>query len=227
MEQWPPELQKARAYDRLLIEIILGALPPGARLDEDALCNSYGLGLAGVRDALARLSLEGLVIRRARVGTTVAPIDFAEVAQAFDTRWLIEPQCAALAAQRATRAEAARIASAFDGAEEAIANRQFACLVSMDRKFHRAVAEATHNPSLARIVIMLHHKAARYWMHTVDARTPEERILDTERHRDVAYAIAKGDAESAETAMRCTLREFSNEAAMVRSRSIRVEARAN
>ena len=72
-EDWSPELQKARVYEQILLDIILGELPPGGRLDEQALVRRYDAGLAGVRDALGRLALEGLVIRRARAGTNVAP----------------------------------------------------------------------------------------------------------------------------------------------------------
>src|SRR5437899_1682348 len=72
---WAPELQKARVYEQILLDVILGELPPGGRLDEQELVRRYGAGLAGVRDALGRLALEGLVVRRPRAGTTVAPLD--------------------------------------------------------------------------------------------------------------------------------------------------------
>ena len=74
IEDWSPELQKSKAYEQILLDIILGALPPNARLDEQGLAERYGVGLAGVRDALGRLSLEGLVQRRSRSGTTIAPM---------------------------------------------------------------------------------------------------------------------------------------------------------
>ena len=36
-EDWSPDLQKARVYEQILLDIILGELPPGARLDEQGL----------------------------------------------------------------------------------------------------------------------------------------------------------------------------------------------
>src|SRR5439155_1943548 len=93
--EWSPDLLKARVYERILLDIILGELPPGGRLDEQDLARRYGAGLAGVRDALGRLALEGLVARRARAGTSVAPLDLLEVRQAVEARRLIEPHCAA------------------------------------------------------------------------------------------------------------------------------------
>src|SRR5271170_4789638 len=99
--EWSPDLLKARVYERILLDVILCALPPGSRLDEQDLARRYDAGLAGVREALGRLALEGLVVRRARAGTTVAPLDLLEVRQAVDARRLIEPHCAALAATHA------------------------------------------------------------------------------------------------------------------------------
>ena len=75
LDEWSPRLLKSRLYQRLLVDIIIGTLAPGEQLDENALAKRYGGGLAGIREALARLALEGLVVRRARVGTSVAPLD--------------------------------------------------------------------------------------------------------------------------------------------------------
>src|SRR3954470_5089996 len=102
LDEWSPRLLKSRLYQRILVDIIIGALPPNDQLDENALAKRYGGGLAGIREALARLALEGLVVRRARVGTSVAPLDLASAREAFEARCLIEVQCAGLAAQRAT-----------------------------------------------------------------------------------------------------------------------------
>ena len=46
---WPAHLRKARVYEQILMDIVMGDLPPGARLDEGALTGRYGAGLAGVR----------------------------------------------------------------------------------------------------------------------------------------------------------------------------------
>ena len=86
LDEWAPSLLKSRLYSQLLVDIIIGQLAPGERLDEQVLVRQYGGGLAGIRDALARLALEGLVQRRARVGTIVAPLDLMEAREAFEAR---------------------------------------------------------------------------------------------------------------------------------------------
>lgn len=206
-EDWAPGLQKSKAYEQILLDIILGTLPPSARLDELGLAKKYDLGVAGVREALARLSLEGMVFRRPRSGTIVAGIDVQEMQQSYDVRCLLEPHAASLAAQHATDADIEAIVMAFDGAEAAARRRDFRSIVAMDQRFHRSVAVASHNLSLARIIINLHNKAARYWYYSMTTRPDEDRLEDIANHRSVARAIANGDMEAAATGMRLLMGE--------------------
>jgi len=205
LHDWSPELQKAKVYEQILLDVILGELAPGARLDEQELVKRYNAGLAGVRDALGRLALEGLVIRRARSGTTVSPIDMVEVRQAFEACGLIEPHCAALAAVNADDADIGLITRAFDGGEDAARRRDHRALVAMDQHFHACVAIASGNTTLARILIPLQHKATRFWAYAMTDDGPEAQIAELQRHRVVAARIAKRDAEGAREAMMAAL----------------------
>jgi len=198
---WSPDLIKAQAYEQILLGIILGELAPGERLDEQALAARYKVGLAGVRDALGRLALESLVVRRPRAGTTVASLDLMEVDQAFEARRLIEPHCAALAAQHATTEDVCAIRAAFAEAEPAIRANDHRALVAMDQRFHAAIAKASRNVTLARIAIPLQHKATRYWVYSMGNDTIEERLAEIGGHRAVADCIASHDAEGARSAM--------------------------
>jgi DNA-binding GntR family transcriptional regulator len=198
---WNPGLQKAKTYEQMLVDIILGVLPPGAPVDERKLALRYEVGLAGVRDALARLSLEGLVVRRPRVGSLIAPLDLKEIEQAFEVRHLLEGRSAALAARNATDADIAAILGAFDGAEDAIARGDFRTMLVMDRTFHRAVAYATQNPTLARYLVALQNIATRFWINAMERQTEAEQLADIALHRALGAAIAARDPEAAELAM--------------------------
>lgn len=200
-DDWSPGLQKSRVYEQILLDIILGELPPGGRLDEQSLARRYGAGLAGVRDTLGRLALEGLVVRRARSGTTVAPLDIIEVRQSFEARALIEPHCAALAALHATPDDVDALIKAFDGAGEAVRQRDRRALVAMDQQFHLAIALASRNATLARIILPLQHKLARYWVYSMNDDTDKEIFAEIGRHETVAARVAAGDPDGARTAM--------------------------
>lgn len=198
---WAPGLQKAKTYEQLLLDIILGVLPPGAPVDERKLAVRYEVGLAGVRDALGRLALEGLVQRRPRVGTVVAPLDLREIEQAFEVRHMLEARSAGLAARNATDEDVATITSAFDGAEAAIAAGDFRATLAMDRAFHRAVAYATQNVTLARYLVTLQNIAVRFWINAMEKQSPAEQLADVALHRAIAAAIAARDPAAAEAAM--------------------------
>ena len=206
---WAPELQKAKVYEQILLDVILGELPPGSRLDEQDLVRRYGAGLAGVRDALGRLALEGLVVRKPRAGTTVAPLDLVEVRQAFEARRLIEPHCAALAATHATAEDIAALQDAFAGGQAAARARDSRALIGMDQQFHAAIARASRNPTLAQIVIPLQHKAARFWVYSMVEDTEEERLAEIGRHQEVVDCITRRDPEAAHAAMLNILGVFS------------------
>jgi len=205
---WAPELRKAKVYEQVLLDVILGELAPGGRLDEQALAARYHAGLAGVRDALGRLALEGLVVRRPRAGTTVAALDLLDLRQAFEALRLIEPHCAALAARNATPADVAALRRAFDGAEAAAEAGDSRALIGMDQRFHAALAAATRNLTLAKIVIPLQHKASRFWAYAMTEDTAAERIAEVERHRVLAECVARGDADAAYQAMLAVIGAF-------------------
>ena len=212
LDEWAPSLLKSRLYGQLLIDIIIGALAPGERLDEQALVRRYGGGLAGIREALARLALEGLVQRKARVGTLVAPLDLAEAREAFAARSLIEVECARLAALNASDEEIATIRATLKDGETAVARNDTRALATMDEAFHVALARASGNRTLAKLVTVLHHQTARFWLNTMRAPQPEESLEALRAHASLAEAIAAHDPVRAQALMRDTLGSFPAEA---------------
>ncbi|WP_184719078.1 GntR family transcriptional regulator [Caulobacter sp.] len=195
---WSPGLQKARLYEAILQDILLGDLAPMQVLEERALAVRYAGGVAGVRDALGRLAIEGLVVRRPRVGTVVAPLDLAEIEHAFQVRRMLEAKAVGLAARNRREDDLPGILGAFDGAEDAIAAGDFRAMLAMDLAFHRAVAFAGQNSTLARFVVSLQNTATRFWVWQMEQQTPEAQLVDVGLHRRMADAIAARDVVRAE-----------------------------
>jgi DNA-binding GntR family transcriptional regulator len=211
LDEWSPSLLKSRLYGLLLVDIIIGQLAPGERLDEQDLTRRYGGGLAGVREALARLSLEGLVQRRARVGTIVSPLDLMAAREAFEARALIEVECARLAASNASPADIAAIRATLQDGETAVRKNDARALAAMDEAFHVAVASASGNRTLAKMVTVLHHQTARFWLYAMRAPQPEESLKALAEHAVLAEAIAAHDPVRAQKLMRDVLGAFPTE----------------
>jgi DNA-binding GntR family transcriptional regulator len=208
LDEWSPRLLKSRLYQRILVDIIIGALAPNEQLDENGLAKRYGGGLAGIREALTRLALEGLVVRRARVGTSVAPLDLVGAREAFEARCLIEVHCAGLAVQNASDEEIAGIRATLDNGEEAVRANDQAALAAMDEAFHVAVAAASHNRTLAKMVVTLHHQTARYWLYVMRGPSDNDGMAALNEHRALADAIASRSVERARAEMLKVLGDF-------------------
>ena len=146
------------------------------------------------------MALEGLVLRRPRVGTVVAPLDIREIEHAFEVRRMLEGKTASLAARNGSDEELRAIRGSFDGAEAAIESGDFRALLAMDRAFHRRVATATQNPLLARYVLSLQNIASRFWIYAMEKQTAQEQVDDVRLHRDLAAAIHHRAPERAEAA---------------------------
>lgn len=77
------------AYDQIRRDILQGELFPGVKLQIEAVSERYGIGAVPVREALNRLSSEGLVERRSHRGFNVSPISISELEELVKTRiWL-------------------------------------------------------------------------------------------------------------------------------------------
>lgn len=77
-------------YDRLRGDILNGLLPPGEKLRSEFLRDRYGVGNSPIREALNRLSVDGLVTRQDQRGFRVATVSEDELAELVKTRRWIE-----------------------------------------------------------------------------------------------------------------------------------------
>lgn len=87
------ELHPPSAYDVLRHEILHGDLLPGERLRAADLRERYSLGLTPIREALMRLSSEGMVTNEANRGARVREVTLPELHDLMQTRREIEELC--------------------------------------------------------------------------------------------------------------------------------------
>jgi DNA-binding GntR family transcriptional regulator len=105
-------LQSTNAYMRLRNEILHGELMPGHRLRASDLRERYDLGLTPIREALMRLTAEGLVEVEDHRGARVADISAARFADLMGTRRAIERLCMCQAIERGDESWEAEIITA-------------------------------------------------------------------------------------------------------------------
>lgn len=84
-----PRNLSEQAHARIRRDILNGELFPGDKLQIEAISDRYGIGIAPVREALNRLSSEGLVERKSQRGFFVAEISMTSLEELVKTRiWL-------------------------------------------------------------------------------------------------------------------------------------------
>ncbi len=96
-----PAPRSARAYDesvgtrtwtQLRGDILMGKLPPEAKLRLEQLRGSYGASVSTLREVLNRLATEGLVIAEGQRGFEVAPVSPGNLRELAELRYLVEGQ---------------------------------------------------------------------------------------------------------------------------------------
>ena len=78
----------------------------------------------------------------------------------------------------------------------------------MDEAFHVAVAAASHNRTLAKMVVTLHHQTARYWLYAMRGPSDDDGMAALHEHRALADAIASRNVERARAGMLEVLGDF-------------------
>ncbi|MEX0643230.1 MAG: GntR family transcriptional regulator, partial [Pirellulales bacterium] len=99
-----------RAYQTLRARILAGEIPGGARLRQHQLAKEMGITTNPLREALVRLTRDGLVEMEPNMGAKVREWKPEDYIQQFDVRLALESELGILASQRSTRGELADLA---------------------------------------------------------------------------------------------------------------------
>lgn len=133
-------------------DIVTGALPPGAPLDEDAIAQRFSVSRTPVREALLQLIESGLVKKSPRQPAVVAPLDVRRLIQSFEVMSELEALCARLAARRISAQERKELSALQQEADAALARADHDAMGRLGSRFHRKIWHATHNEVLIETV---------------------------------------------------------------------------
>jgi DNA-binding GntR family transcriptional regulator len=197
-----------RVYEHLKARLMDGQIEPGSRLVIDRLVEDLGVSHTPLREALARLESDQLVVKSPNRRYTSTPLlDGPRMLQLFEARLVLEPASAELATARADEHLAARLATALRTMERAPHGgryEQYRDLAEADATFHGALCEASGNPYLHEMFdrLRVHQHTAR--LYTRGGGVPDVAASVAE-HRAVLDAVRTGDASAAGDAMRVHL----------------------
>lgn len=212
----PLRLESDRLSDRLALRLIAqiesGELGPGDRLPtEQRIAAAHGVSRTVVREAVHQLKSKALVVSRQGSGVFVAqpPTHRAlafdpavlgsvqAVVHVVEVRRVLEGEIAALAAERATRAQIAAMRRALKSIDAAVAEGRDG--VAEDLGFHRLIGEATGNPQF-RLLLGFLEQYLREGMRITrgnEARRADFMQAVQQEHRAIVEAIAARDPAAA------------------------------
>lgn len=200
----------AEAHARIRAEILACRLLPGQKLVIADLCQDFGFSLGAVREALSRLTSEGLVAAEPRKGFRVAPITEAELKDITSVRATIESLCLEDAIRHGDLKWEANIVGILfelnrlelqDPADPARVSEDWA---EAHRRFHEALVAACTSPWLRKLREILYVQSERYRRVSVPLDLNGGRDLRAE-HQELADAAVARDSERASRAIRAHL----------------------
>ncbi|RIY01403.1 FadR family transcriptional regulator [Aureimonas flava] len=207
-------------YGSIRARIDAGEFPQGSLLPrEDELALAFGVSRTVLREALTRLRHDGLIASKRGTGNRVleerrptifqaAPAhSIADLEACYKFRYGVEPEIAALAAERADREATGRIEASARRLEAVVASGHLG--PEHDLAFHAAVAEATRNSYYIQTIAAI-AKPVEVGLKVAAALSPIEpvrRLTPTiTEHRAILSAIEAGDPNAARLAMQAHIR---------------------
>jgi DNA-binding GntR family transcriptional regulator len=200
----PPQSLAEKAYDAIKGRILSLELKPGQFINQLALCETVKVGRMPVHQAVHRLMTEGLLKVIPRKGIIIGAESANDVLEALEARGAVEPNIAALAAERATAAQIKQMDKLLRQSRKVADQRFRRQFMDLDRLFHAAVAEAAGNQMLVDAQRPLQERSARIWSLIV-MRHPDGLRMTQEEHEAVFDAVKRGDRDGARRAMQIHL----------------------
>jgi DNA-binding GntR family transcriptional regulator len=188
--------KRDRVVDRLREAILGGELIPGERIVESRIARQLGISQAPVREALALLERQGLVVKIHNRGTFVSRLHGRELRELFSLRAVLDAFSARLAAERATDKDIESLRKMLVRMRSAEAAGDLAKLTEAHLQLHEAIYRMSGHDLLAQIFDQIHPRMAL-------ALTFAENLFSSEGHETDCHvplieALARRDPDQAE-----------------------------
>ena len=180
-----------------------GRFAPGERIPEEEIARALGVSRTPVREALRRLQERGMLAVGAGRSLVVAELSKQQVLELYAMREILEGSAARFAAQHANETEIDILHRLLGELDKHRDDPRM--LVSLNRRFHRAICEAAHNRYLIATLDGMHDALAL--LHSNTFRLPNRRSETDAEHRRIVRAIERRDADAAEKAARDHVRQ--------------------
>lgn len=196
-----------QAYERIRRMIVRLDYAPGDVLREGELRDRLGIGRTPIREALQRLARDQFVTVIPRRGMFVSPIDVDDLSLLYETRAVMEPYAARLAAGRGSAGHWNEMAAVIEESlRPGIPPEE---LLDVDRRCHEIIWDAAGNRFLTDTLDALYAQSDRVWhMYLADVYDTRHAV---DEHIEMLDLLRRRDAGACEGAMEAHLAGFDDQ----------------
>jgi DNA-binding GntR family transcriptional regulator len=197
-----------QVYSIIWDQIAAHQLRPGDKISDLRLSEQLGVSRTPVREALHRLSQDGIVQSRNRRGFFVNSFSREDVREVYDIRSALEVLAVRLGLPNLTAAELEKAQHDLDQARLKVENGNAEAgelWLRADRDFHQLLARASQSRRLAALIAGLHAQIAVFQVYGTHSH--EINLLTLDHHQSIVTALIERDSPAAERAMECHIQE--------------------
>jgi DNA-binding GntR family transcriptional regulator len=187
--------------DRLRTAIWSGVYAPGDRLVERRLAREFGISHIPLREALARLTEEGLVERLPRRGARVASLTPRMLEEVSSLRVVLEQFVVRRLKDRFTPEAHAELQVIVDWMVVAAEQHDLVRVHELDQQFHQRLWELTDHALLVELAAQMRSRTSHFYRAAAASLGPDEVRRHADSHQQLLDVIASGDRRAAERAM--------------------------
>lgn len=187
---------KEKVYMILLENIVEGRMAPGEQLVEQAVAAGLGVSKSPVRDALHRLSGDGLVVGAPYKGFSVAPISVKEFCELMQVRMAIELFCFEQAMDGYSDEDVREFAAHMDRAGSSLEESEDRLAHESHLDFHLLIVRKHGNELMLNIYENNRKKLKRYLRVNIK-QIPERLRISNQYHLQMLELIKKKDKAGA------------------------------
>ncbi|MFG3689830.1 GntR family transcriptional regulator [Micromonospora sp. NPDC047740] len=188
------------AYQRLREWILSGRLAPDERLDQEGLAKELGISRIPLRQAMARLAAEGLLVDRPHQRWVVAQISVPDLRDVYSGREALETMLAYEAATAITPAQVREIEEILEDQRRAAQRDDLQRVRVLDRQFHFAIYQCAQMSRSLEVLDKLHAHSDRYIRMFLS--DPERATAALDEHEAIVSALLAADPDAVREATR-------------------------
>src|ERR1700722_15523834 len=195
----PRRSLSAQIYELAREAIVSLWLKPGQAISEKEIASQLGVSRTPVREALMRLSDEGLIEVFRQSGTFVSPIKLHDVYEGLLIREALETAVVRQATRKFDRRFARRFQALLARQRECAKRNDYDGFHTLDEEFHRTISECGGTPRVWRIIISA--KAQLDRVRRLGIRAPGQFRQILQQHESIVAGMKSGDEALAASAL--------------------------